>query len=157
MAIIERTIDVNVPASIAYNAWTQLELFPLFMSGVEEVRKIDDRNLHWRARIYGVTEEWDAEIVEQIPNERIAWRSRRGASNAGTVTFHRLASDRSRVMLQIAYHPQRISEKLGDALGLLARQIDTSLMCFKTFVEQEGAHVPGSTRTVHAADTARVW
>jgi uncharacterized membrane protein len=157
MAIVERVIDVDVPVSTAYNAWAQLELFPLFMSGVEEVRRIDDRHVHWRARIFGVAEEWDAEIIEQIPSQRIAWRSRSGVSNAGTVTFHRLAQDRSRIMLQIVYEPERLSEKLGDALGLVGRQLDASLACFKAFVEQEGARIEGTRHVIHAGEGAGAW
>lgn len=157
MAIVERLVDVDVPVSAAYNAWAQLELFPLFMSGVEEVRRIDDRHLHWRARIFGVPEEWDAEIVDQIPLQRIAWRSRSGVSNAGAVTFHRLTQDRSRILLQITYQPDRLSEKLGDALGLLARQLDASLACFKAFVEQEGARIEGARRVIHAGEGVAAW
>jgi uncharacterized membrane protein len=86
---IDCAIEVQVPASTAYNAWTQFELFPSFMEDVEEVKQKDDRHLHWRAKVWGKTEEWDAEITEQIPDKRIAWRSEGGATNAGVVTFHR--------------------------------------------------------------------
>lgn len=143
MTTIERSVEVEVPASIAYNTWTQFELFPHFMKDVEEVRQTDDRHLHWRARILGRTEEWDAEITEQIPDKRIAWRSERGASNAGVVTFHRLSDDRARVMLQMAYDPERWSEKAGDALGLFSARVESDLRGFKTFVEHRGGEVEG--------------
>ena len=143
MASIERSIDVAVPASTSYAAWTQFELFPHFMDGVEEVRQEDERHLHWRANIWGKTQEWDAEITEQIPHKRIAWRSESGAHNAGVVTFHRLSDESSRVMLQLEYEPQGIGEKIGDALGLLARRVEGDLQRFKTFVEQQGDRVQG--------------
>jgi uncharacterized membrane protein len=143
MTTIERSIEVEVPASISYNAWTQFELFPHFMSGVEEVRQKDEKHLHWRANVAGTTEEWDAEITEQIPDKRIAWRSEKGAHNAGVVTFHRLSDDTSRVMLQMEYEPERLGEKVGDALGMLSRQVAGDLRRFKSFVEVEGDRLEG--------------
>jgi len=143
MTTIERSIDVAVPASTAYNAWTQFELFPHFMGDVEEVRQKDDRHLHWRANVWGKTEEWDSEITEQIPDKRIAWRSDGGASNAGVVTFHRLADDSARVMLQLAYEPEKLSEKIGDALGVLTRRVEADLAGFKHYVEHHGDRIQG--------------
>ena len=89
-ATIEQTIEVQVPIATAYNQWTQFEEFPRFMEGVQEVRQMDDRRLHWGAEFGGETQEWDAEIVEQVPEERIAWRNTDGEDNAGIVTFHKL-------------------------------------------------------------------
>jgi uncharacterized membrane protein len=84
---VQESIEVNVPVHTAYNQWTQFEDFPKFMDGVEEVRQLDDTHLHWRAKVFGKEEEWDAEITEQIPDKRIAWRSISGIPNAGVVTF----------------------------------------------------------------------
>ena len=75
---IDDTITVNVPVSRASNQWTQFEEFHLFMEGVKEVRQLDDKRLHWKAEIGGQTKEWDAEIFEQVPDQRIAWRSTGG-------------------------------------------------------------------------------
>jgi uncharacterized membrane protein len=143
MATIERAIEIEVPASTAYNTWTQFERFPEFMEGVENVRQKDDRHLHWRAKIAGKTEEWDAEITEQIPDKRIAWTAQGGAANAGVVTFHRLSDERSRVMLQMHYEPERLSERVGDALGFVTRRIDGDLQRFKSFVEEKGDRIEG--------------
>src|SRR3712207_990335 len=82
MSTIEQSIDVNVPVHTAYNQWTQFEEFPRFMEGVEEVRQLDDRRLHWLANIGGRVEEWDAVITEQLPDERIAWKNTTSAANA---------------------------------------------------------------------------
>jgi uncharacterized membrane protein len=90
MASVMQSIDVNVPVRTAYNQWTQFESFPQFMEGIREVRQRDDTHLHWVAEINGKTEEWDAEITEQMPDQRVAWTSTTGAPNAGVVTFHRL-------------------------------------------------------------------
>lgn len=143
MATIERSVEIHAPASAAYNLWTRFELFPRFMEGVEEVRQKDDRHLHWRAKVAGRTEEWDAEITEQIPDKRIAWRSLGGAENAGVVTFHRLSDDTSRVMLQMSYQPEKVTEKIGDALGLMTRRVEGDLHRFKEFAEEEAERTPG--------------
>ncbi len=143
MTTIERSIEVGAPASTSYNAWTRFELFPAFMQGVEKVVQKDDRHLHWRANVWGETEEWDAEITEQIPDKRIAWRSEGGTTNAGVVTFHRLSDDSSRVMLQMQYEPERVSEKIGDVLGLLGRRVEGDLERFKRFVEERGKELEG--------------
>ena len=87
MSTMEETIEIDVPVSTAYNQWTQFEEFPKFMEGVREVRQLDDTHLHWRAEIGGKEEEWDAEITEQVPDTRIAWRSTGGVQNSGTVSF----------------------------------------------------------------------
>ena len=90
MSTVEESIDVNVPVRTAYNQWTQFEEFPQFMEGVEEIRQLDDTHMHWKTKIAGVEREFDAEITEQHPDHRVAWRSTGGTDNAGVVTFHRL-------------------------------------------------------------------
>jgi uncharacterized membrane protein len=138
VASIQKSIDVNVPVRTAYNQWTQFEEFPRFMEGVEEVRQLDDRRLHWRAKIGGKIEEWDAVITEQIPDERVAWRNTTGAENAGVVTFHYLSPNSTRVMLQMEYDPQGLVENVGSALGVVERRVEGDLKRFKEFVESHG-------------------
>jgi uncharacterized membrane protein len=145
MSTIERSIEVRVPTSTAYDQWTQFEEFPRFMEGVERVEQIDDTTLRWRSRAAGRSEEWTARIDEQIPGKRIAWHSVEGRSNGGVVTFHRLADDRTRVMLQLAYEPEGAVEKAGDWLGLAGRRIEGDLRRFKEFVESRG-EAPGAWR-----------
>jgi uncharacterized membrane protein len=132
------SIDVNVPISTAYNQWTQFEDFPQFMESVHEVRQIDDTHLHWRADIAGKEEEWDAEITEQIPDKRIAWRSTSGVVNAGVVTFHKISDIRTRVTLQMEYVPQGADEMIGDAMGLVKMQVKANLKKFKELIESRG-------------------
>ena len=136
MSTIEKSIELGVPARTAYNQWTQFEEFPRFMEGVEEVKQIDDTHLHWRARVGGKEEEWDAEITEQTPDKRIAWHNTSGAKNAGVVTFHRLSDDSSKVMLQLEYEPQGITEKVGDLIGVLTARVEGDLQRFKKFIEE---------------------
>ena len=139
MSTIEESIEVAVPVRTAYNQWTQFEEFPRFMEGVEEIRQIDDTHIHWKTKIAGVEREFDAEITEQHPDHRIAWRSVGGTQHAGVVTFHRLSDDTSRIMLQLDSEPEGPVEKVGDALGILKRRIKADLERFKDMIESRGA------------------
>ncbi|HEY4542048.1 MAG TPA: SRPBCC family protein [Noviherbaspirillum sp.] len=138
MSTVEKSIDVNVPVHVAYNQWTQFEDFPKFMEGVQEVRQLDDTHLHWRANVGGKEEEWQAEITEQVPDQRIAWTSRSGARNGGVVTFHHLSEGVTRIMAQIEYDPQSLTEKAGDMLGVMSRRVEGDLERFKDFIESRG-------------------
>ena len=138
MSLIEQSIEVDVPAKTAYNQWTQFEEFPKFMEGVKAVQQLDAKRLHWRAEIAGKEKEWDAEITEQIPDQRIAWRSRSGAPNGGVVTFHVLSPTRSKVMLQMEYDPETFIEKAGDAVGIVSQRVMGDLERFKDFIESRG-------------------
>ena len=138
MSTIEKSIEVNVPVRTAYNQWTQFEEFPRFMEGVKEVTQLDATHLHWKAAIAGQEKEWDAEITEQTPDQRIAWASRGGTINGGVVTFHRLSDFRSKVMLQLEYAPQGFVENAGDVLGVVSLRVEGDLERFKEFIEKRG-------------------
>jgi uncharacterized membrane protein len=138
MATLEKSIEVNAPVSTAYNQWTQFEDFPKFMEGVKEVRQLDDTHVHWHAEIAGKDKEWDAEITEQIPDQRIAWRSMSGTPNSGAVTFERISDDKTRITLRMDYEPEDVLEKAGDAAGVLSRRIEGDLQRFKEFIESRG-------------------
>ena len=137
-ATVEQSIDVEVPIDVAYNQWTQFEEFPKFMEGVEEVRQLDDRHLHWVAEFGGSRHEWDAEIVEQHPEERVAWRNTDGKDNAGAVTFHKLGDSTTRVAVQLDYVPEGIRESIGSALNFDERRVKADLERFKAFIEERG-------------------
>lgn len=103
----ESSIVVDCPVRTVYNQWTQFEEFPRFMEGIEEVRQLDDTHQHWRATIGGKTKEWDAELTEQVPDQRIAWRSLSGTPSVGTVNF--ISTDdgnRTQLSLEMQYEPQ---------------------------------------------------
>ena len=138
MAMIEESIDVNVPVHTAYNQWTQFEEFPQFMEGVQEVRQLDDSHLHWVAEIGGQKREWDAEISEQRPDERVAWKATDGKSNAGVVTFHRLSDNETRVNIQLDWEPEGLAEKVGSAVGIDSHQVKADAKRFKEFIESRG-------------------
>lgn len=135
---ITETTEVNVPERTAYNQWTQFEEFPQFMASVHEVKQLDDRHLHWKARVMGEEKEWDCEITEQIPDKRIAWRSTSGAPNSGVVSFHRLSDNCTRVTLQMSYQPEGPMEKIGDMLGAMRLEARQNLQRFKEMLEKRG-------------------
>jgi uncharacterized membrane protein len=138
MPKIEESVEVEVPVSTAYDQWTQFEEFPSFMDGVEKVKQLDDTHLHWVASIGGHQEEWDAEITEQIPDERIAWKATSGKGNAGVVTFHRLDDQRSKIMLQLDWESEGMVEALGAMVGQDDRKVKGDLERFKELVEKRG-------------------
>ncbi len=139
MSRIEESIDVEVPISTAYNQWTQFEEFPQFMEGVEEVRQLDDTHLHWVAEFGGRRHEWDAEVTEQKPDERVAWRNTNGHDNGGVVTFHRIDPQTTRIMVQMDYVPAGLVEKIGSAVGVDSRRVQGDLQRFKEMIESRGA------------------
>jgi uncharacterized membrane protein len=138
MATIEESVEVDVPVRTAYNQWTQFEEFPRFMEGVEQVRQLTDTKVHWVAEILGQRREWDAEITEQVPDERISWCSTQGATNSGVVTFHRLGDGKSKVMLQLEFEPEGAMEQVGDKLGMVKARTKGDLKRFKEFIESQG-------------------
>jgi uncharacterized membrane protein len=139
MERIEKTVDVECPIRTVYNQWTQFEEFPRFMTGVKEVRQLDDTHVRWRAEIWGKEKEWDAEITEQVPDDHIGWKSISGdAPNAGVVRFESLSPTRTRVRLAMAYEPQGAVEKAGDALKILSARVQSSVDGFKKYIESRG-------------------
>jgi len=138
MKDIVKFINVNRDVRTVYNQYTQFEEFPRFMKGVESVKQLNDRMLHWVTEIGGVHREFDAEITEQIPDKRIAWRSVDGKLHAGVVTFHRISDDETRVTVQMSYDPEGFVENLGDALGVVENQVEGDLERFKAFIESRG-------------------
>jgi len=143
---IVETVDVDVPVATAYNQWTQFESFPKFMGGVESITQLDDTRNHWVTKVGGVSREFDTEITEQLPDERIAWHTVAGdVQQAGVVTFHRLAEDKTRVTIQIDWRPSGVAETLGAAAQLDDHQVKADAHRFKEYVES-GQHESGAWR-----------
>lgn len=151
MSDIEKSIVVRAPLKQVYDQWTQFEEFPQFMEGVLEVRQLDARTLHWRARIAGVEQEWEAEIVDQVPDTRIAWKSTSGSGNAGAVNFEALPDGGTEVRLHMRYDPEGVIESVGDSLGVMSHQVARDLERFRTFIEERDGATGGWRGEIHGA------
>src|SRR5689334_12448702 len=135
---VEKSILVNVPISTAYNQWTQFEEFPRFMGGVTSVTQLTDDRLEWVAEIGGVKRTWEARILEQVPDQKIAWAATSGATNAGEVRFEDVGGGQTSVRLSLEYEPEGLVEKVGDKLNIVGKQAEGDLERFKAFIESEG-------------------
>lgn len=136
MTSVQETLEIDVPVRQAYDQWTQFESFPNYMEGIEEVQQLSDTEARFRGKVGGVERTWTARIVEQVPDERIQWRSIDGAPNGGTVLFEPLDGKRTKVTLMLDYEPQGAVEKAGDAMGLLKHRVKSDLKNFKIYIEE---------------------
>lgn len=139
MSTIEKSVDVAVPVRTAFDQWTQFESFPAFMQDVDRIEQLDDTTTRWHVSMGGQERTFDADITEQEPDQRIAWRSRGETKHAGVVTFHRIDDHTTRVMLQMDLEPSDWKEKVGDALNIVDRKVQRDLEQFKDFIEARGA------------------
>ena len=138
MTVVEKTIEVAVPVTTAYGQWTQFEDYPYFMGGVEEVEQIDDATLRWTVSIAGVERTFETEIVEQVPEQRIAWRTIEGQDHAGAVTFAPVDELNTEVTVRMSYEPHHWVEKVGDLFDVVDRQVESDLEAFRRFIEDRG-------------------
>jgi uncharacterized membrane protein len=155
MKEVEESIEVNVPVSTAYNQWTQFESFPQFMEGVQEVRQLDDKRLHWRAEVGGKEREWDAMINEEVPDQTIAWHSTSGAQNAGKISFAAVGADVTRVTMHMGWDPDGFVESVGGALGFMDRQVESDLKRFKDYIESRGQESGAWRGEIHRGEVGR--
>ncbi|MFD9661482.1 SRPBCC family protein [Rhodococcus sp. NPDC059968] len=146
---IVEMIDVGVPVELAYNQWTQFADFPSFMKKVERVEQESDEKLEWKAQIFLSHRTWEATILEQVPDERIVWRSK-GAKGFidGAVTFHEVTPDLTRIVLILEYHPKGLFEKTGNLWRAQGRRARLELKHF-------GRHV--MTQTILHPDELEGW
>ncbi len=146
---VEKTLLVDVPVRVAYNQWTQFEEFPQFMGAIQEVTQLTDNRLHWVAEIAGVKREWDAVIVEQVPDQKVAWAATEGATNAGAVYFAPAGESQTTVTLSLEYEPEGLVEKVGDRFDIVEKRAEADLESFKTFIESRGYESGGWRGTVN--------
>jgi uncharacterized membrane protein len=155
MTAIEKGIDIDVPVRTAYNQWTQFEDFPTFMEGVKEVRQIDEKHLLWRAEVMGKDVEWTADITQQIPDERITWRSTSGAKNAGSIAFSPIDANKTHITLRLEFEPHGTAETAGSALGLVSARVEGDLKRFKKFIEERGRETGEWRGEIHGSRVTR--
>jgi uncharacterized membrane protein len=147
---IEKSIEISVPIKVAYDQWTQFEEFPMFMKGVKQVQQLDSKRLHWRAEIAGKEKEWDAEIIEQVPDRKVAWRSTSGARNDGMVTFDKRGEHTTLLTLFLEYMPEDTTEHVGDALGVVSHRVEGDLKRFREFIESRGVPTGAWRGEIHS-------
>ena len=140
MPQVIETVDVNVPISVAYNQWTQFEEFPHFLTYVESITQVTETLTEWKVKVGGTEREFEANITEQHPDERVAWNSTGGqVDHAGVVTFHKLSDTETRVTVQLDWEATGLAEKAGALLGVDNHVIKKDLQHFKEFIESKGA------------------
>jgi uncharacterized membrane protein len=132
---VQQAVDIAAPLDIVYDQFTQFEDFPKFMHRVERVEQRDDTHVVFHGKVWGINREWEAEIVEQRPDERIVWKTVSGLSHTGVVTFHELAERLTRVELNIDVDPNGPIEKMGRGLRFVKRAARADLKRFKAYVE----------------------
>ena len=152
MPRFEDSVEVDVPVRTAYDQWTQFEDFPKFMDGVRHVRQVDDKRLEWTARVADHEKVWTAEITDQTPDTRVAWKSTSGAENAGAVMFQALDPVRTRVTLKMDADPDGLVETVGANLGFLERRVKGDLKRFKEFIESRGAPTGAWRGEIHGTE-----
>jgi uncharacterized membrane protein len=146
--IIE-SIDVGVPIKVAYNQWTEFGAFPSFMKKVENVEAQEDNKLNFKAQIFLSHRQWEATITEQIPDERIVWRSKGEKGHVdGSVTFHELGPNLTRILVVLEYYPQGLFEKTGNLWRAQGRRARAELRHFRRHV---------MTRTILDAEEVEGW
>jgi uncharacterized membrane protein len=134
---VQQDIDIGVPVSVVYNEWTQFENWPEFMHRVTSVSQEDEAHVAFKAKIWGKTKEFKAEIVEQRPDERIEWRVVDGVSHTGVVTFHELAPRLTRVEVSLDFEPGSLIEKMARGMRFVKRAVRADLARFKAHVLME--------------------
>ncbi|MFB9907555.1 SRPBCC family protein [Allokutzneria oryzae] len=138
MSVIEEQVEVHAPVRTVYDQWTQFESFPQFMEGVERVEQRSNTLTHWHASIAGVDREFDAEILHQVPDERVSWSVLSGPKHRGTVSFAPEDATHTKVSLRIEYEPEGVVENVGDKLGIVRGRVKGDLGRFKEFIERRG-------------------
>jgi hypothetical protein len=119
------------------------------MKKVENVEAEEETKLEWKAQIFWSHRTWEATILEQIPNERIVWRSKGEKGHVdGAVTFHEIGPNLTRIMVVLEYYPQGLFEKTGNIWRAQGRRARAELRHFKRHV---------MTRSILEPDEIEGW
>jgi Polyketide cyclase / dehydrase and lipid transport len=132
---IQRWTDVAAPIDVVYQKWTEFDEFPKFMHRVLNVEKKDRNKVSWEEKIWFSRREWEGEITERRKNDRIAWKTTKGTSHTGVITFHKLDTNLTRVMVDMDFHPSGMVEKMASGLRFVKRAVEADLARFKAYVE----------------------
>jgi uncharacterized membrane protein len=157
---IVESIDVGVPIGLAYNQWTQFSDFPTFMKKVESVEQAEDQKLNWKAQVLWSHRTWEATILEQVPDDKIVWRSKGAKGHVdGAVTFHELAPGMTRVNLVMEYHPQGFFEHTGNLWRAQGRRARLELKHFRRHLMTQAVlhpeEIEGWRGTIHDGEVVQ--
>jgi uncharacterized membrane protein len=137
MPVIESFVEVHSPVSAVYKQWLQFESYPQFMEGIEKVEELDDGRIHWRARLGGVELQWDSDIVENVPERKVGWRSANGPQARGIVALRPVGPEHTRVTLRLEYDPEGYVDDVGRFLVSACRRLDDDLGRFRDLIERQ--------------------
>jgi uncharacterized membrane protein len=132
---IQRWTDIGAPLDVVYERWTAFEEFPKFMHRVLSVKEKDRNKLSWEEKIWFSRRQWEGEITDQRKNDRIAWKTTSGTSHSGMVTFHKLDTNLTRVLVTVDFHPSGMVEKMASGLRFVKRAVEADLARFKAYCE----------------------
>ena len=132
---IQRWTDVAVPVQTAYEKWTEFEEFPKFMHRVLSVEQKDDQHVQWEEKIWFSKRQWEGEITDRRKNDRIAWKTTKGTSHSGIVSFHKLDTNLTRVLVTMDFRPSGMIEKMASGLRFAKRAVEADLARFKAYCE----------------------
>ncbi|TYK53262.1 SRPBCC family protein [Actinomadura decatromicini] len=157
--IVEQ-IDIGAPRRLVYDQWTQLQDFPSFMKKVVSVEQADETKLHWKAKVFWSSRTWESTIIEQVPDEHIVWRSKGSKGHVdGTVSFHKLSPNLTRVLLVLEYHPQGLFERTGNLWRAQGRRVRLELKHFRRYVMTQSLTHPddveGWRGEIHDSEVVR--
>jgi uncharacterized membrane protein len=152
---IQQAVDVAVPVKDAYNHWTEYEDWPEFMHRIESADEVDDTTVSFQAKIWGISKRFEAEILEQIPDERIEWSVTDGYAHTGVVTFHPLSKNLTRIDLSLDIQPANVIDKASRGMRFAKRAVRGDLHRFKAYVELDDEKKRGSRRTIEDGKVKR--
>jgi uncharacterized membrane protein len=131
---VQQSVDIGAPISNVYNEFTQFEEWPRFMHRVTSVSQEDETHVAFKSKIWGVSKEFQAEIDEQRPDERIKWHVVEGLNHKGVATFHELAPRLTRIEVSVDVEPGSLIEKFARGARHVKRAMRADLHRFKAYV-----------------------
>ena len=152
---IQQSVDVAIPIKQAYNHWSQYETWPEFMHRIESAEQVDDCTVLFQAKMWGITKRFEAEIVEQRPDERIEWNVKDGYSHTGVVTFHSLSKNLTRIDLSLDVQPSNVIDKASRGMRFVKRAVRGDLHRFKAYAELSDEEADGWRGTIEDGEVKR--